>query len=175
MSCGVCTRILCSQKRKRAPASWDKMLNVLFRMSEVKLNLLISNFSLMPSLADNLSHLSAASFHFPDMSVLTVMCSLECRRRPNRTGTPSLIKTTYGKTVGCVPLSIDIGTISDQRPGNGSCCNSSYQVLPLATGILNGKVLCIIDTVQHNLNKSGILSLLLVYIYICRFSCRFFF
>lgn len=125
-------------KKKKGSASWDEVLNVLFSMSEEISDRgeIKSTYSEFHSHAftsrQPLSHFSAVSFHFPDMSILTVMCSLECRR-PNRTGTPSLIKTTHGKTVEWMPLSVDIGTISDQTPRNGSCCSSSYQVLSLAT------------------------------------------
>lgn len=143
MNCGVCTKIHCSEKKKPS-ASWDKVLNGLFRMSaeisdrgEIE-----STYSKFQSHAftsrQPFSHFSAVSFHFLDTSILTVMCSLERRRRPNRAGTPSLIKSTRGRTVGWVPLSVDTGT------KHGSCCNSSYQVLPLATEILNCKVFALL-------------------------------
>jgi len=85
MSCGACNKIHCSPKKKKASASWDKVLNVLFRMSEEISDRgeIESTYPKFHSRAftsrQPFSHFAAASFHFLDTSILTVMCSLECR------------------------------------------------------------------------------------------------
>lgn len=158
MSCGI----HCSQEK--TSASWDKVLNVLFRVSEEipDRDEIESIYSEFPphALTEGMSDFWAVSFHLAGVSLSTVTHSLECRGRLNRTGTALLIKTTHGKTMGWGPFpwAPALFRLEQQR---GTWGSSSYQLsCPLATEILNCKVLCIIDTVQHSLNKSGVLSLL---------------
>lgn len=93
-------------KKKKVSAGWDKVLNVLFRMSEEisDRGTIESTYSKSHSHAftsrQPFSHFSAASFHFPDRSPSTLQWTHYCQYRHNRTGAPLLIKTTHGKTVG---------------------------------------------------------------------------
>lgn len=92
MSCAI----HCSEEK--ASACWDKVLNVLFRVSEEipDRDEIESIYSEFPPHAltsrQPLSDFWAVSFHLADVSPLTVTCSLECRGAPNRTGTALLIK-----------------------------------------------------------------------------------
>lgn len=103
MSCEHCSQ-------EKAPADWGKVLNVLFRVSEEipDRDEVESIYSEFPPRAltsrQPLSDFWAVSFHLPDVSLLTVTCSLECRGTPSRTETASLVKTAHGKTVGWGPF-----------------------------------------------------------------------
>lgn len=97
MSCGI------HHSQEKASASWNKVLNVLFRVSEEipDRDEIESIYSESPPHAltsrQPLSDSWAVSFHLADVSPLTVTCSLECRGTPNRTGTALLIKTAMEK------------------------------------------------------------------------------
>lgn len=132
VSCGTCTKIHCS--KKKASASWDKVLNILFRMSEdiPDGDEIESTYSIFhpPALSSRQPFSPFSAFLLPFLPFFFPFCLLPfpwyfcidssvftgVRRRPGRMRTLLPFKLTHGKTVPRVPLSFDIWTVCDQRP-----------------------------------------------------------
>lgn len=121
VSWGACTKIHLKKKQKqthgeiregKALSGWWKVLNVLFRMSEEVSDRdeIESTYSKFHSYTftgkQPFSHLSGKWKEAAEMSLLTVICSLEHRRRVDGTGAPSLINSVVKQRDEYPPPSI---------------------------------------------------------------------